>query len=255
MSWADRTLVAFDLETTGPDPETARIVTAAIVTVDVTTGKVDLDTHIADPGIEIPAEATEVHGITTEYARTYGAPAAEVVRLLSAALADHAEMGNPVCIYNAAYDLTVLDRECRRYDVPTLSDRCDDDRLDLYVVDPLVLDRATERYRKGNRKLFTVCARYGIKFGTDEAHEAANDALATARLAWKIAHTYGESVGAVSLAELQVKQADWHRAWADEFEPWLRKQKARDGATADEIAAVRISRDWPIRPLPAAVTR
>ena len=67
MPWFERPLCAFDTETTGPKPKQDRLVTACVARIDG--AAVQLHNYIADPGIEIPAEATEVHGVTTEYDR------------------------------------------------------------------------------------------------------------------------------------------------------------------------------------------
>src|SRR5699024_2855838 len=72
--WADSRLVGFDLETTGVEPETARIVTAAFVD-----SATEVRTWLVDPGIEIPEAARAVHGITTEYAQANGAEARQGV--------------------------------------------------------------------------------------------------------------------------------------------------------------------------------
>ena len=70
-------MLAFDLETTSANPKEARIVTSALVRID---GRdVQKVEHLADPGIEIPQEATSVHGITTEKARAEGRPHDEVL--------------------------------------------------------------------------------------------------------------------------------------------------------------------------------
>lgn len=263
MNWADGPMAAFDIESTGVDPETARIVTASVVEINAGQKPVVRE-WLANPGVDIPAEATAVHGITTEHAREHGQDPAEVARAISGLLADLVEEGKPIVIYNAPYDLTLLDRECRRYDgvhpvrgVPTLHERCEDDGLNLYVVDPLVLDRACEPRRKGagSRKLTYICQNvYGIPLSDEDAHGSTADALATARVAWKIAHRY--PVGKLSLPELQQYQAKAHHEWAVDFESWLRNTKRKDGATAEEIAAVVIERDWPLRPyVEPAVTR
>ena len=69
----------FDLETTGIDVETDRIVTAHVGLLDASGTVIRARDWIADPGIEIPAGATAVHGITTARARAEGRPAAEVI--------------------------------------------------------------------------------------------------------------------------------------------------------------------------------
>jgi DNA polymerase III epsilon subunit-like protein len=75
MSWHTGRLAAFDIETTGTDPESDRIVTAAISLVGA---ELPGEHHawLIDPGIEIPAGAAAVHGITTERARAEGRDAA-----------------------------------------------------------------------------------------------------------------------------------------------------------------------------------
>lgn len=60
--WADDTIIAFDLETTGKNPEEARIVTATVLELNAPTGPMRPMEWIADPGIPIPEEATEIHG-------------------------------------------------------------------------------------------------------------------------------------------------------------------------------------------------
>ncbi|BAS17110.1 DNA polymerase III [Arthrobacter sp. Hiyo8] len=112
---------AFDLETTGRNSRSARIVTASITVVDDDGGVIKELEWLADPGIEIPLEASEIHGITTEKARAEGRPAAEVTREVAAALQELFDDGVPVIAFNASYDFTVLAAESARYGVPQLS--------------------------------------------------------------------------------------------------------------------------------------
>lgn len=224
MSWADN-LVTFDLETTGKDPEAARIVTACVARVGA--DRRDVKLWLADPGVEIPPEATAVHGITTEHARESGRPARDVVAEVAESLEFAQDEGLPVVIYNAPYDLTLLDRELRRHGWPPLDGH-------PLIVDPLVIDRACDPYRRGSRKLVDVCRHYGITLS--DAHTADGDAMAAARLAWKLARVYPESCG--DLEQLQMHQSFWHHSWAVRFEDYLRSQGKSES----------ISRDWPIRP-------
>lgn len=177
MTWFEGRMVGFDLETTGTDPEEARIVTAAIA--ECGGGfPTQAETWLADPGVEIPDEAAEVHGITTEKAQAEGEAAVEVVRKVIARLQFPRQVGRPLVIFNARYDLTVLDREARRLGLDPLP-------MDgLYVVDPLVIDKHLDRYRKGSRKLDAICAHYGATL--DQAHAADSDAVAACRGAWVV---------------------------------------------------------------------
>jgi DNA polymerase-3 subunit epsilon len=227
MNWADGRLCGFDIETTGEGKETARIVTATLVFVG---GGQPTETvcSLADPGVEIPAEATAVHGITTEHARAEGREPAEVMKTLASALAETWSSG-PVIGFNIVYDLTVLDRELRRHAGSTLD-------VTGPVIDPHVIDRALDR-RKGKRTLAETCRYYDIRH--DAAHDATQDALAAARLAWRLAKRHPAEVGSLSLAELHARQIGWAQQWADRLNAYWRSQdqdKSIDGS-------------WPLQPL------
>ena len=110
-----RDLAVFDLETTGVDVRTARIVTAYLGVLDASGEVVSSRSWMADPGIEIPEGAAAVHGITTERARADGRPAAVVVAEVLAELRSVLERGLPLVVYNAPYDLTLLAHEAVRH--------------------------------------------------------------------------------------------------------------------------------------------
>lgn len=233
--WHERILVSFDCETSGVDVETARIVTAAVVTINPREGTVDTQQWLADPGIDIPAEATAVHGISTEMARGDGRPADEVVGEIAEQLYLGWRAGATAVVYNAPYDLSLLDREMLRHGYGGL--------LNVGpVVDPLCLDKHYDRYRKGSRKLVDVARHYGIELSELDAHGAAADALAAARVAWKLARVYPE-LGAMSHDELHTAQVAWYREQAIS----LGRYFASQGKTEP------VPTDWPIRPVPAAV--
>jgi DNA polymerase-3 subunit epsilon len=219
--WAENTIAAFDTETTGPDPTEARIVTACIAVVN--DGPVEPLTWLINPGVEIPAEATAIHGITTEHAREHGTDPRTALTQIRTELYQLWDGGWPVLAYNASYDLTVLDAELMRYDLEPLHDIGP-------VIDPLVLDR----YRRGARTLTAACAHYQVRL--DGAHDASNDALAAARVAWRIAQRYPQVAG-LGLAELTELQAGMHRAWAENFQQYLR------GKGSSEV----VDPSWPLR--------
>src|SRR5690606_34398616 len=109
------------LETTGISTESDRVVTAAIslVGVGLTTESRD---WLVDPGIEIPAGAAAVHGITTERARAEGQDPASAIEEITAILAEQQRAGVPIVAFNARFDLTIIDREARRHGVVPLVD-------------------------------------------------------------------------------------------------------------------------------------
>ncbi len=214
--WYDR-LGVFDLETTGIDVETARIVSAYVGAIDAD-GMPKGVSWLADPGVEIPAAASAVHGITTEMAEAEGRPAAEVIAEIVAVLRALLTQGVPLVIYNAAYDLTLLNRECRRYGIEPLQDP-------LPVVDPLVIDRAMDRYRKGKRTLEAAAEFYGVTLM--DAHDAEADAIAAGRVAQAIARRYSDILGQ-DVAVVHANQVTWAAESAASFQEYMRRTKDPD---------------------------
>lgn len=235
MSWHRHTLVGFDLETTGTEPLEARIVTAAVVRVDGGDGEpADRHTWLADPGIRIPAQASAIHGISSERAAAEGRPVREVADEIADTLTGYWRQGVPVVAYNAAFDLTLLTAELRRHGLPSLSERLGGEGIGP-VVDPYTIDRAVDRYRKGKRNLEAVCVEYGVVHGG--AHDAGADALAAVRVAYAIAARHG-SVAALTAAELHERQIAWYAEWAAGFQQFLRRKGEADAV---------IDSQWPVR--------
>lgn len=218
MTWHTGPLVGFDLETTGVNVETARIVTAALVF------RTEEDTYntrnwLADPGVYIPAEATKVHGITTEKAKADGEPAAEVIDSVTTWLAAAAREGRPLVAMNARYDFTVLDRECRRHGVATLSQRLCDMIGPGPVIDPFILDKQADKYRSGSRRLEALAAHYGVELTA--AHTSDADARAAVEVAVAIAEKYPQLQ--VHPDQLHVWQIRWAAEQAASFQAHKRK--------------------------------
>ena len=235
MEWLAEPLAAFDLETTGTDPEEDRIVTAsvALVGADRETAATE---WLVDPGIEIPEGATRVHKVTTEMARAEGRPAPEAVEEITGLLTEYLQQDYPIVAFNARYDLTMLDREARRYGVTPLVEAVGGP-AGLLVVDTLILDKQFDPYRKGKRKLTDLCAFYGIEL--TEAHAAHADALAAARLAWKLVKANPE-FGEVDLPTLHENQVEWARAQAVSLQEWF------DSQGKSEVVQI----EWPLVSLP-----
>lgn len=234
MSWLDQTMVGFDTETTGVSVDTDRIVTAAVITRD-SAGAVQARTWLINPGVEIPARATEVHGITTERAQADGADPTVALEEIAQVLAQALRAGHPVVAFNASYDLSILESELARYSLPSLASRLDTPDI-RPVVDPLVLDRLVDRYRKGPRKLINMCATYGVEVNSADLHAADADVLATLDVVQAMARAY-PTLAEVTLSDLHDQQIEAHRAWAANFRSWLISQ----GRTADLP-----STSWPL---------
>ncbi|MER5791583.1 3'-5' exonuclease [Streptomyces sp. NPDC048278] len=239
MGWHQELLIGFDLETTGTDPREARIVTGAVI--EVRAGQeLGRREWLADPGVEIPADAVAVHGISNERAAAEGRPADQVADALADVLTGYWKTGVPVVAYNATFDLTLLSAELRRHGLPSLSDRLGG--LDpAPVVDPYTIDRWVDRYRRGKRNLEAVCAEYGITLAA--AHNASADALAAARLAGAIAERHPK-IAALGPAELHRRQVEWYAEWAADFQQFLRRKGEADAV---------VDGAWPLRELADAV--
>lgn len=256
--WWKARLVGLDLETTAANPEDARIVTAALVEVGGGVPTVTAD-WIIDPGVAIPDEAAAIHGFTTERARAEGDDPAIVIADILREL-EARPPAAPIVIFNARYDITVLEREMRRHGLKSPISLAA-----LLVVDPFVIDKHLDRYRRGSRKLDALCEHYGVTL--DDAHEAGSDALAACRLAYRIGQR-GEIVRRVRNADdgrekarlvreweacrsdlpaLHAAQTRWAKAQAEGLREHFRSQGA---AAKGDPDAVRT--EWPLCP-PLAV--
>lgn len=268
VKWHQQPIVGFDTETTGTDPRTDRIVTAAIIYTAPARRPTTIQ-WIIHPGMDIPAEAAEVHGWTNErldrmlrghqaarlhsnrqgtFSTHMSADSAlfEIAGKLSMAM----HQGWPLVAYNAAYDLTLTEAELARTGVDTLASRPDGIRG---VVDPMVIERAFDPYRKVkgedgcrggkhdcggcgavDKKLTSLCAHYGVRH--TGAHDAGGDALAAVRLARRLAGLWPE-VGRWKLATLHAHQVTWRREQCD----GLRAYFDRTGVEHDGVNG-----GWPV---------
>lgn len=232
-AWWAGPLLAFDTETTGTNVETDRIVTAALAWITPGQGVVTRH-HLIDPGVEIPEEAARVHGITTEYARAHGSKPAPALDEIARDLAGALRAGQPLVCMNAAFDLTLLDRELRRHSLATLEQRLG--RPVAPVVDVLVLDRYIRPRARGRRTLAALCEAWGVRL--DGTHDAAYDALAAARVAWRMGRTTPE-IGRMPLEELhrlQVRERARQQAEMRKYFEW--RGLPHDGCPPD----------WPLIP-------
>jgi DNA polymerase III subunit epsilon len=212
-SWRDGPFLGFDTETTGVDVATDRIVTAALVHRDARGTTVR--TWIIDPGVEIPASASAIHGISTERARAEGMAPEVALEEIATQLVQAQLDDVPVVAFNAAYDLAILEHELARHGLRSLAERLPADRRT--VLDPLVLDRHVEGSRKGPRKLGDLCELYLVPTG--DLHTAEVDVLATLDLLAEMADRYPQLAGATP-AQLHALQVAAHEDWVRSYNRW-----------------------------------
>ncbi|WP_441251750.1 3'-5' exonuclease [Kitasatospora sp. McL0602] len=232
--WPQAPLASFDTETTGVDVEHDRIVSASLVLQPAPGAEPVAMTWLADPGVPIPDSARAVHGISDAYVRAHGRPPRTVVAEIARALAEQARAGVPLVVMNAPYDLTLLDRELRRHREQALADLLDG--AELLVLDPRVLDKHVDRYRKGRRTLTDLCAHYGVEL--TGAHDATADAVAAMELTRTLGARHPDRLGRLTPAELQLRQAVWHAAQARGLQNWFDRSGTPE----------QVDFSWPLRP-------
>ena len=141
---------------------------------------------------------------------------------------DSWKQGAALVVYNAAYDLSmlhVLSRGAFNIHGP--------------VIDPYIIDRGVEPYRRGKRKLVNLCEAYGVEFNESEAHAADYDCLKAAELAQQQldGREFSGGVPSEDMRELYMQQVGWYRDWFVGFKEWMASQgRSIDG---DEV--------WPIQ--------
>lgn len=268
MSWHLGRMAALDFEASDKHPETARIVTCALILVG---GGLDTDPQewLINPGIPMEPGAIEKHKITDEHAAKHGIPAEQGVGEIAKAIAEVVAAGTPLVGHNlGGYDLNLIDRECRRHLGDSLEGIC---RQPLTrVVDTMILDWYAAPYRKrvskdqGAYEMKTTAQTYGLGWDDEKAHGATYDALMSARAAWhmgNIAHLprpqrpewvqnlrnsrgpYDrfDDLAGIDVEELHRRQVGWAAERAAGLQEHFRK-------TDPDVV---IDGTWPIRPIPA----
>lgn len=244
MGWVDGPMLGFDTECTGVDVETDHILSASFVWVSPMVGdklgrsRRESHTCWIDPGVPIPPGATAIHGITDEFIRLNGGVPARVLDEVVSIIEVSLVAGTPLVGMNVPYDLTILDRNCRRHGVKPLADRMAEfDGVVAPVIDIMVLDKAVDPYRRGSgmRKLEAICPLYRVDPGT--AHDSESDALAACRIAWRIGRMYPK-LGKLDVWQLHLLQQQWKVEQDTSFAAYLVRND-RDPTGVDG--------QWPVR--------
>lgn len=191
--WREMSLISVDVEATGLDTGMARIMEIGMVRFE--RGQVaDRWGTLIDPGVPIPAKATEITGITDEMVR--GKPTLRDLKWeIYGRLRDRVFVA-----YNAGYDLPLIGAELRRAGL-TLPD--------VPVLDPLVWARQLlPNERRHN--LGSISSKLGIPL--DQAHRAVHDADAAGKVLFRLADKVPLELGA-----LLREQAEWSDKQEAEF--------------------------------------
>jgi len=231
----DGPLVGFDIESTGVDQFEDRVVTFSMIFSASREAEPLVLEWLIDPGVEIAEGASAVHGISTAHAQEFGKPAASAMPYIAWRLEKVAEMGIPMVIYNAPFDTTMIYNEFERYNVPVKYSR---DEMFARVIDPLVIDKAVDKYRKGSRKLTDTAAHYG--YDLTNAHESTADVFATLHITRELKQFFKPEM---TIELLQEFQKDAKMEQSTSFQKYLREKRDEEGNLVDPFAV--ISTEWP----------
>lgn len=243
-AWHEGSVFALDFETSGVDVFTDRIVSAALVKL-VAGEQVDQRTWLLAQDIEIPAEATEVHGITTERMRAEGQPVQEALVEIAGMVAQVLRSHTPLVLFNACFDLSMLESELRRHGLRTLTDLLDAEHWNL-LVDGIVLARGIDKNLSRSfkdpktgkgwvYKLPNCCERYRVPF--TESHDATADAAGAARLVVAILRKFPQIAG-YSPHQLHQLQRTWAKANQDSLRAFWQRN--------DDPRAAGVDSGWPL---------
>lgn len=166
----DLALLAIDLETTGLDTASDRVLSVGFVAVDGPGIDLGSARNLLVAGSEVGQSAT-IHGLTDD-AVASGVPVGDAVEATLAALA-----GRVLLAHHAALELGFLSRLCQAlYGAPFVCPAVDTLLLQARIVAPGFHDEP----RPDDLRLWTARARFGLpKYA---AHKALTDALACAEL-------------------------------------------------------------------------
>ncbi len=200
--WADLPIILVDVETTGKDASSDRVVEVGFAVArggEITERR----NWLVNPGRPIPQEASDIHKITDDDVKD--APAFEAIAAEVAAAIEGAIPG----AYNAAFDKAFLTNELARAGLSL--------RRDIEWIDPLVWARELQQGER-SRALGEVAARLGISL--ENAHRAADDAEAALRVLLalgrdvRVPRTYGALVQEqrrLALAQADERRLRWRQ--------------------------------------------
>lgn len=206
VGWSEVPIALVDVETTGRDSSSDRVVEVGIA---VGRGGQVIARYnwLINPGVPIPQEVQAVHGIKDEDVRDmprFEAIAHEIAAALHGCIP---------AAYNAAFDRAFLASEFGRVGAAS-SKHPPALRKDVDWVDPLVWAREIQQAEK-SRALGEVAARLGVKL--ENAHRASDDAEAALLVIYALAadaripRAYGALIQ--EQRRLSHLQADERRFW------------------------------------------
>lgn len=185
MNLNEQYVLSWDTETTGVSVHEDRIVTASVVLVDPNGDLVEHWEWLINPGIDIAEGASAVHGITNEVAQESGVDPMMAVYEIASVVSHYMRNKVPTVAYNGSFDFSLLNAECKRHLGYDFYQFFPNRELPPYIIDPYVMDKRLNKYRKGSRTLTATAEVYGIDL--ENAHASYDDCVAAvgvARALW-----------------------------------------------------------------------
>ena len=218
-------LMGFDTETTGVDTLNDRIVQAVLV-YNGTDGSEIVKEYIINPGVPIPEDAAKIHGFTDEFVQKNGTDPKTTLEEIANIIISSQTQGYYLVIQNASFDLPILNNELKRYGLKTLGERLEQSKMP-YLIDPLVIDRKEDKYRKGKRQLINIAEHYGVEIIGD-LHNAITDVKTMLAVFSKILEKYPK-VAKLAGTDLYTYQENAFKDWAENFNKYLESQGKESG--------------------------
>lgn len=246
---SDLETVTVDFETTGVDTDNDRIITAFVRAKQGDTVVYE-NNWIINPDVEVPKEASDVHGMDTAWVQEHGrtdvsAAIEEIVHQLS----EYGHHGFVICGFNHAFDLAMLESEAKRYNSGVESLRVKDWLPKYRFIDPAIFSRVFDKYVKGGHQLITVAKRNGVKIEEDRLHSADYDVEVTEKLvkimlnrAWQeLPDVRGGKTPDEFVTALQSWQAEEKQKWAEHTTAYFEST----GKTNDDGSKIVVSGAFP----------
>lgn len=159
----DRPIVVFDIESTGLSPRKDRIVELAAVRIN-TDGSEEIKTWLLNPGVPIPKETTDIHGITDDIVKD---------------CPTFAERAKEIAAFFENADLSGFNSD--RFDIPCLEEEFARAGINLAVSSRRRIDVQRIYHKMHPRDLSSAVREY-LDRDHALAHEAEADAVATAEI-------------------------------------------------------------------------
>lgn len=204
--WTERPFISLDFKSTGAETVIDRAVSVALAFFHPAIGEPIVRDWVIDPGIAIPPESTQIHGMDTAYVRTHGERPRKVFKELHELLVLHWHRDMPLVAFDAPFVLTLADYEIDRHLPGTGL------VVPGPVIDPLTIDRHLFPDRPESRTLAALCELYRVP--VKRSHHARADALNAGALARAQIPIHPE-LARRALSWLHTQQKVWHREYCE----------------------------------------